>query len=91
MSVSFGQVRSRWRGRSTDRVLLYAAMLAYEYVITLDQEVNLFWRRKKNGATVLFLLARYLALLSYVVLGGATFAPMSDNVSSSSLSVLHCT
>lgn len=49
-------------------------------MITLDQEIELFWRRKKSGATVLFLLARYLTLLSYVILGGATFARVSDEV-----------
>ncbi|KAI0351308.1 hypothetical protein OH77DRAFT_944914 [Trametes cingulata] len=56
------------------------ALLAYEYIITFDQEVALFWKRKMTGATVLFLATRYLALLSYLFLGTATFAPMSDQI-----------
>ncbi len=58
------------------------ALLAYEYIITFDEEVTLFWKRKKIGTTVLFLATRYLALLSYDFLGNATFAPMSDQVRS---------
>ncbi|EIW59960.1 uncharacterized protein TRAVEDRAFT_47256 [Trametes versicolor FP-101664 SS1] len=54
------------------------AFLVYEYVITLDQELALFWRRKKTGATCLFLANRYLTLLCFAWLGSATFATMSD-------------
>ncbi|KAL1938174.1 hypothetical protein VTO73DRAFT_11818 [Trametes versicolor] len=57
------------------------AFLVYEYVITLDQELALFWRRKKTGATCLFLANRYLTLLCFAWLGSATFATMSDQVS----------
>lgn len=59
------------------------ALLAYEYIITFDQEVDLFWRRKKTGATVLFVATRYMALCSYGFLGAATFAHMSDQVRTS--------
>lgn len=55
-------------------------VFAYEYVITLDQEVSLFWMRRKTGATWLFLLIRYMALLSLCLLNAATYAPMSDEV-----------
>ncbi|EIW59920.1 uncharacterized protein TRAVEDRAFT_20179 [Trametes versicolor FP-101664 SS1] len=50
----------------------------YEYLITLDQEVTLFWRRKWTGATVLFFATRYLGLLSFTILTAATYAPLSD-------------
>ncbi|EIW59957.1 uncharacterized protein TRAVEDRAFT_47253 [Trametes versicolor FP-101664 SS1] len=34
------------------RISIAAAIVfAYEYVITFDQEVSLFWMRKKTGAT----------------------------------------
>ncbi|KAI0351291.1 hypothetical protein OH77DRAFT_1411325, partial [Trametes cingulata] len=56
------------------------ALLAYEYLITLDREVALFWKRKTTGATVLFLGTRYLALLSITVLTTATYARVSDSV-----------
>ncbi|KAL1938182.1 hypothetical protein VTO73DRAFT_11826 [Trametes versicolor] len=42
----------------------WSPLLAYEYVITFDKEVTLFWKRKKTGATVLFLAIRYLTLCS---------------------------
>ncbi|KAI0364555.1 hypothetical protein BV20DRAFT_956028, partial [Pilatotrama ljubarskyi] len=55
------------------------AMLTYDYIITFDQEVALFWKRKITGATALFLATRYLALLSYSFFGAATFITnMSD-------------
>ena len=34
----------------------------YEYLITVGAEVELFWRRKITGASVLFLANRYLVL-----------------------------
>ncbi|KAL1938175.1 hypothetical protein VTO73DRAFT_11819 [Trametes versicolor] len=54
------------------------ALLVYEYVITLDQEIALFCKRKKTGATWLFFTTRYLALLTYSLLGSVTFMSMSD-------------
>ncbi|KAI0746884.1 hypothetical protein C8Q80DRAFT_1271711 [Daedaleopsis nitida] len=38
------------------------AFLVYEYLITFDQEVRLFWRRDVSGACILFFLNRYLSL-----------------------------
>ncbi|RPD69379.1 hypothetical protein L226DRAFT_616909 [Lentinus tigrinus ALCF2SS1-7] len=49
------------------------AFIAYEYLLTWDQEVNLFWRRKFTGASVLFFLNRYILLLFCEMYGGATF------------------
>ena len=34
----------------------------YEYLITFSVEVEIFWTKKLNGATVLFFLNRYLVL-----------------------------
>ncbi|KAI0738671.1 hypothetical protein C8Q80DRAFT_1275635 [Daedaleopsis nitida] len=58
-------------------VLAVIAFLWYEFAITIGNEVELFWRRKANGATVLFFVNRYLVLLSYnlELLG---FVPVSD-------------
>ncbi len=44
------------------------AMFWYEYIITLDREINLFWNKKITGATVLFLVNRYSTLfyMTYV-------------------------
>ncbi|KAI0653586.1 hypothetical protein C8Q70DRAFT_1035010 [Cubamyces menziesii] len=38
------------------------AVLCYEYLITMDREVALFWKRKPTGASILFFANRYLAL-----------------------------
>ena len=38
------------------------ALLAYEYVITFDSEVRLFWVQKITMASVLFMVNRYIAL-----------------------------
>ena len=40
----------------------HPALYWYEYLITLDQEITLFWTRKITGATVLFFCNRYLSL-----------------------------
>ena len=57
-----------------------SALLAYEYLITLDREIALFWKRKLTGASVLFLCTRYLALFSYNCLSALTYARWSDSV-----------
>ena len=43
-----------------------AAFVIYDYIITLGQEIEMFWMRKFTGATALFLLNRYLVVLDYV-------------------------
>ncbi|KAI0665403.1 hypothetical protein C8Q78DRAFT_1084002 [Trametes maxima] len=53
------------------------ALLFYEYAVTLDREVNLFWTRRPTGASVLFFVNRYTPLLLQIVdLCG--YANMSD-------------
>lgn len=39
------------------------ALLVYDYFLTLPAEVNLFWKRRRTGAAVLFFANRYLSLL----------------------------
>ncbi|KAI0630445.1 hypothetical protein C8Q77DRAFT_1211477 [Trametes polyzona] len=56
------------------------ALLAYEYMATLREEISLFWMRKKTGASWLLFTVRYHAVITYLILGGATFARMSDSV-----------
>ncbi|KAH9896808.1 hypothetical protein C8Q73DRAFT_789121 [Cubamyces lactineus] len=43
------------------------AWLGWEYLITLDREVRLVWRRKINSASVIFLLNRYIMLVQFAV------------------------
>ena len=38
----------------------------YEYIITIDYEVELFWKRRFTGSSVLFFLNRYLRLWFYI-------------------------
>ena len=45
----------------TLRVVL--AFLGYEYLITLDMEVALFWKKPLTGAGILFFVNRYLTLV----------------------------
>ncbi|PIL36126.1 hypothetical protein GSI_01786 [Ganoderma sinense ZZ0214-1] len=42
-------------------------LLVFEYAITFDREVALFWKRRASGASVLFMLTRYISLVTYVV------------------------
>ena len=49
---------AHWRGD-----LDFAALLVYDYLLTLSDEISLFWLpRKVNGASVSFVLSRYLTL-----------------------------
>ena len=38
----------------------------YEYIITIDYEVELFWKRRFTGSSALFFLNRYLRLWFYI-------------------------
>ncbi|KAM5541465.1 hypothetical protein V8D89_005019 [Ganoderma adspersum] len=59
-----------------------AAFIFYDYAMTFDQEVEMFWKdafaqRRLTGATILFLINRYLVLvLRLANLVG--FVPMTD-------------
>ncbi|TBU55130.1 hypothetical protein BD310DRAFT_826441, partial [Dichomitus squalens] len=45
-----------------------AALLAYDYIITFNSEVTLFWMGGHlSGATILFLLNRYVTLAERIV------------------------
>ena len=48
----------------SDRLSPVTALVFYEYAITLGQEIDMFWKRRFTGATALFLLNRYLLVLS---------------------------
>ena len=52
----------------------------YDYTVTFAYEVQLFWRRKATGASLLFLANRYLTLFIYIF-DIATAGSMSDAVS----------
>ncbi|KAI0351293.1 hypothetical protein OH77DRAFT_1411313 [Trametes cingulata] len=57
-----------------------AALITYDYLVTLPDEVTFFWKRKATGATALFVLVRYLSLLSYPGLGAASMGGLTDAV-----------
>ena len=44
-------------------ILTTLALILFEYVFNIDQEVKLFWGRKLTGAVVLFLVNRYTTLI----------------------------
>lgn len=45
-----------------------AALITYDYLLTVRREANLFWRQNISAASVLFFVNRYLALIYYVAL-----------------------
>ncbi|KAJ8464088.1 hypothetical protein ONZ51_g9821 [Trametes cubensis] len=53
------------------------AMVLYEYIVTLGDEVDLFWKRKISSASIIFFLNRYLTILGYVLDSG-TFHVQTD-------------
>lgn len=46
----------------TSYFFLSSVLLVHEYIVTIDQEVEVIWSRKWTGPTMLFLLNRYPAL-----------------------------
>ncbi|KAI0629251.1 hypothetical protein C8Q77DRAFT_1220429 [Trametes polyzona] len=65
-----------------------SAFLGFEYFLTLDREVELFWKRKFTGASALFLSNRYLPLLT-IILEMCQSTPMSDRVCIGLAHVVH--
>ena len=47
-------------------MLILAALLAYESILTIEDEVNLIWRRKLSIASALFIMNRIAASLIVV-------------------------
>lgn len=41
-----------------------AVLFCYEYAITFDEEVRCVWKRRISGASVLFILNRYIMLVA---------------------------
>ncbi|KAJ3552359.1 hypothetical protein NM688_g4189 [Phlebia brevispora] len=62
----------------TDTYILTAtaALVVFEHMITLNQEITTIWKRKFTSGTVLFLLNRY-ALVVYITI---SIAPTSEHV-----------
>ncbi|RPD57175.1 hypothetical protein L227DRAFT_578088 [Lentinus tigrinus ALCF2SS1-6] len=56
-----------------------AALLLYDYLLTIDKEIKLFWSWKSTGATALFMVNRYLVIILRLA-NLAGFVPMSDQV-----------
>ena len=51
----------------------FLALLAYDYLLTFSGEIQFVWSRKFSGATVVFVLNRYVTLFSKIVLPISTF------------------
>lgn len=46
---------------------LFSALLAYDYIITIDQEIAAIWFRKCTSSTLLFLFNRYISLVAVLL------------------------
>ncbi|KAI0954871.1 hypothetical protein AcW1_006637 [Taiwanofungus camphoratus] len=70
-----------------------ATMVFFEYIITVPQEVELVWRRKVSGSTIMFLLNRYI-VVAFSILQICLVPSASTPKVCSSLSLLnresHC-
>ncbi|KAI0765617.1 hypothetical protein BD413DRAFT_615530 [Trametes elegans] len=55
-------------------------LMIYGWLITLDQEVRMFWKRRITGASALFFLTRYTTLVAYSILAFVSLARVSDSV-----------
>ncbi|KAI0366684.1 hypothetical protein BV20DRAFT_1055505 [Pilatotrama ljubarskyi] len=64
-------------------------LLFFEWAVTLDREVDLVWLSKRTGASVLFVLNRYLMLWSYIISLPLSFQ-LSDQASAALSSHARC-
>ncbi|KAI0738584.1 hypothetical protein C8Q80DRAFT_1124722 [Daedaleopsis nitida] len=72
------KLSSRWIDNYCN--LAAVAFFIYEFIILFGSEVEYFWRRKITGASILFLLSRYLFLI-YSLVNLAIFLPVfTDNL-----------
>ena len=61
-------------------ILLRAALVLYEHLITMGDEIRLIWLQTPSYATVLYLGNRYLNLCVILFEVITTFVPVSDKV-----------
>ncbi|KAH9913152.1 uncharacterized protein BXZ73DRAFT_82000 [Epithele typhae] len=45
----------------------FQAILIFDYILTSGREIELFWKRRVSGATILFICNRYLSLVSQIL------------------------
>lgn len=50
------------------------ALLVYDYLLTFGREVELYWKMKPTGASVLFAFNRYLTIVYAVSVGVAALS-----------------
>lgn len=76
MKYCFWFSRGRWGDATFQHIVrliqISSALLVYDYIITIDQEIYAIWVPKWTGSTLLFLFNRYLSLLS-ILLNLASF------------------
>ncbi|KAI0774589.1 hypothetical protein C8Q74DRAFT_1199632 [Fomes fomentarius] len=63
----------------TDFLFSPLGLLTYEYLITFDREVKLFWKRAITGSSILFIVNRYLPLVC-TALGIRSSDPTTNKV-----------
>ena len=64
---------------------MHIALVVYEYVITLDQEISTIWKREWTMSSALLLSIRWAMLLNQIV----AYVPASENVCSLQFLLLH--
>ena len=70
----------RLRNVKSSLIYLWEALIIFESLITIGQEVKYFWSGKVTGAAILFYLNRYLTLISFVDTMFGYISPKSDKV-----------
>ena len=48
-------------------LIISIVIIIYDWLITIREEVNLFWNRRFSGASILFLCNRYFVLAIFVL------------------------
>ena len=61
----------------TGLCILCTVLVLYEFLITFGAEVNLFWRKRFTGASILFFINRYVVLF-YNLFSMWSFRPITN-------------
>ena len=60
-------------------MLLFAAVITYDWLLTLPNEIHIIWKHPVKGANILYIVNRYSYIVFYVLSMPVEFVPILSN------------
>ncbi len=48
-------------------ILMYTVYMCYDWMLTLDDEISLFWNRRVSAASILYFAIRYPVIIFWIM------------------------